>query len=80
MDIQVRKLNFVQESLRVADEELVSKLENILQIERRKQLEKDPVPMTIAEFKRKVEESENDFLYGRENDAKILLKQIDSWK
>ncbi len=39
MNIQARKINFVQEFLRVADDELVTKLELLLRIERRKKLE-----------------------------------------
>jgi hypothetical protein len=80
MDIQGRKLNFVQEFLRVADEELVIKLENLLQVERRRKLKMEPIPMTMEELKKKIEESESDFSNGRLTDAKDLLKQIDSWK
>ena len=50
MDIQARKLHFVQEFLRVADEELVGKLEKLLQTERKRKLEKDILPLTLKEF------------------------------
>jgi hypothetical protein len=80
MDIQARKLNFVREFLRITDEELVARLESLLQTERRRSLEKEPVPMTIDDLEKIVSESESDFMSGRETDAKELLKLIDTWK
>jgi hypothetical protein len=46
MDISTRKMNFVQEFLRVADEDLVAKLEEVLHSERKKRLEKYVEPMS----------------------------------
>jgi len=80
MDIQARKLHFVQEFLRVADEELVGKLEKLLQTERKRKLEKDILPLTLKEFNEIIDKSEDDFTKGRETEARNLLNQIDSWK
>jgi len=80
MDIQARKLNFVQEFMRITDEELVARLENLLQSERKRSVEKELVPMTIDDFEKIIEKSESDYLNGRETDAKELLKLIDTWK
>ena len=80
MDIQARKLHFVQEFLRVADDELVTKLEKLLRVERRKKLEKELQPMSVKEFDEIIDESEDDFTNGRVTEARNLLNQIDSWK
>ena len=80
MDIQSRKLHFVQEFLRVADEELVGKLEKLLQTERKRKLEKDILPLTLKEFNEIIDKSEDDFTKGRETEARNLFNQIDSWK
>ncbi|MDO9254307.1 MAG: hypothetical protein Q7U54_02255 [Bacteroidales bacterium] len=80
MDIQARKLHFVQEFLRVADEELVGKLERLLRTERKKKLDKDLLPITLKEFNEIIDKSEDDFTNGRETEARNLLNQIDSWK
>jgi hypothetical protein len=80
MDIQARKLHFVQEFLRVADEELITKLENTLRKERKKKLEKDLMPMTLNEFDEIIDNSENDFKEGKVTEAKHLFNQIDTWK
>jgi hypothetical protein len=50
MDIQARKLHFIQEFLRVADDELVGKLERLLRTERKKKLDKDISPITLKEL------------------------------
>ncbi|HOB85965.1 MAG TPA: hypothetical protein PLS45_08245 [Bacillota bacterium] len=80
MDIQARKINFIQEFLRVADDELVTKFEKLLKVERKKQLEKELRPMTMNEFDEIIDKSENDFSNGRVTESRNLLDQIDSWK
>ena len=80
MDIQARKIHFVQEFLRVADDELVTKLEKLLRIERKKKLENELRPMTLKEFNEVIDKSEDDFLNGRVIEARNLLNQIDTWK
>lgn len=80
MDIQARKIQFVQEFLRVADDELVTKLEKLLRIERKKKLENELRPMTLKEFNEVIDKSEDDFLNGRVIEARNLLNQIDTWK
>ena len=80
MDIQARKLHFVQEFLRVADEELVGKLEKLLQTERKRKLEKDILPLTLKEFNEIIDKSEDDYTKGRETETRNLFNQIDSWK
>jgi hypothetical protein len=80
MDIQARKLHFVQEFLRVADEELVAKLEKLLLVERKRQLDKDVYPLTMAELNKAIDDSEDDFANGRMATAQNVLKQIDTWK
>jgi hypothetical protein len=80
MDIQARKLHFVQEFLRVADDDIVTKLEKLLQFERQKKLTEDLNAMTMNEFKEIVEKSEEDFKNGRVTEARNLIGQIETWK
>lgn len=80
MDIQARKIHFVQEFLRVADDELVNKLERLLRIERKKKLEEELGPMTMKEFNEIIDKSEDDFKNERVTEARNLLNQIDTWK
>jgi len=80
MDIQARKIHFVQEFLRVADDELVTKLERLLRIERKKKLEEELSPMTMKEFNEIIDNSEDDIKNERVTEARNLLNQIDTWK
>lgn len=80
MDIQARKIHFVQEFLRVADDELVTKLENLLRIEREKKLNKELHPMSLKEFNEIIDQSEDDLKNGRVIEAGNLFIQIDTWK
>jgi len=80
MDIQARKVLFIQEFLRVADDELVTKLEGLLRIERKKKFETELHPMTFKEFNEIIDKSEDDIKNGRVTEAGNLLNQIDSWK
>ncbi len=80
MDIQARKIHFVQEFLRVADDELVTKLERILRIERKKKLEEELIPLTMKEFNELIDKSEDDFKNERVTEARNLLNQIGTWK
>ena len=80
MDIQARKILFVQEFLRIADDEIVTKLEGLLRIERKKKLEAELHPMTLKEFDEIIDKSEDDIKFGRVTEAKNLLNQIDTWK
>jgi hypothetical protein len=80
MDIQARKILFVQEFLRVADEELVTKLESLLRIERRKKFEAELRPLTLKELNEIIDKSEDDIKKGKVTEARNLLNQIDTWK
>lgn len=80
MDIKARKIHFVQEFLRVADDEIVTKLENLLRVERKKKLDEELLPMTLKSFNQIIDKSEDDIKYGRVTEAKNILNQIDTWK
>jgi len=80
MDIQARKVLFIQEFLRVADDELVTKLEDLLRIERKKKLDEELSSMTLKELNEIIDKSEEDIKNGKVTDARNLLKQIDTWK
>ncbi len=80
MDIQARKIQFVQEFLRVADDELVTKLESVLRVERKKKLDVQFHPMTLNELNQSVAAAEEDYKNGRVTEASTVIDQIDSWK
>ena len=80
MDLQTKKIKFVQEFLKVKSEELVDKLDKILKKERTKLYKKKLSPLTSEEFNKIIDSAESDSKSGRLTSAKNLKIDVDSWK
>jgi len=80
MDLVSRKLNLVQEFLRISDEDLVEKLEKYIRSERKRRLAKEIKPLTMKEFNSTIEKSEDDIENGRVMEARELLQKIEKWR
>ena len=78
MDLQTRKINFVQEFLKLQNEELVLRLENLLKKESKSKL--NIVPMSIEEFNDRIDQSLDDSKNGRLTGTDDLLSEIEGWK
>ena len=74
MDLQTRKIAFVQEFLSIQSEEVISRLEKYLKKEKITMEEKAFQPMTIEELNRRIDQSEQDSINGRLIESKDLLK------
>jgi hypothetical protein len=79
MDIQTRKIHFVQEFLRLKNEEIIEKFENILRVEKQKMYEKSIQPMSIKEFNQVIDNAEEDSQNGRLISSEDMKKEISSW-
>ena len=79
MDIQTKKLHFVQEFLRLKDENLIDKLNKLLKSERKKQFERELKPLSKKEFNALIDNAESDSENGRLTSARELQNEIDSW-
>ena len=79
MDLQTKKLHFVQEFLRLKDESLIDKLNNMLRTERKKKFERELQPFRKKEFNEMIDNAEADSESGRLTSAQELKKEIDSW-
>ena len=79
MDIQARKIHFVQEFLRLNNEKLIAKFEQILQTEKQKLYAAEVKPMSVEEFNKMIDSAEEDAANGRFRSAEDLEKDIDSW-
>lgn len=74
MDIQTRKLEFIQAFLKVQSEELISRLEKIL-----KNNTDEFTPFTIEEFNFRIDESLEDSENDRVIESNELLSEIKKW-
>ncbi len=61
MDLQSRKIEFVQEFLKLQSEEAVSRLEKLLKKEKKNVVGKDFKPMTKEQLNHRIDQSEEDF-------------------
>ena len=80
MDLQTRKIHFIQEVLRIKNEKIIEKLEKILHQERKKVIEKELNPMTVEEFNALIDSAEDDSENDRMYNAGEILNDIDIWK
>jgi hypothetical protein len=79
MDLQTRKISFVQEFLSIQNEEIIARLESFLKKEKKNCAEKEFHPMTMEELNRRIDQSEQDSINGRLTESKDLLKKIKKW-
>jgi len=79
MDLQTRKISFVQEFLKLQNEEIISLFEKLLRKERKKISSKKLEPMTLEEFNKRIDLSLEDSEKGRLTESSELLSEIEKW-
>jgi len=77
MDIQTRKLEFIQEFLKLQNEELITRLENLLLTSKSKN--DDFKQMTIDELNSRVDQSMSDSKNDRLTNSDDLIAEIEKW-
>ena len=75
MDLQSRKIEFMQEFLKIQSEEVISRLENIL----RKEKQKNFNPMSVEEFNLRIDKSMEDSKNGKLIEASELKAKMEKW-
>jgi hypothetical protein len=78
MDLQSRKIEFVQEFLKLQSEEAISRLEKLLKMEK-KWDGNGLKPMTVREFNDRIDKSMEDSKNGRLTEVGDLLAEIEKW-
>lgn len=78
MDLQSRKIEFVQEFLKLQSEEAVSRLEKLLKVEKKWEVS-GLEPMSVQEFKTRIDKSMEDSKNGRLTEVDDLLSEIERW-
>ena len=79
MDMQTKKLHFVQDFLRLDDEGLIDKFLNLLRSERKRQFDEKIKKFNINELNDMINLAEDDSKAGRLKTARDLKDEIDSW-
>lgn len=79
MDIESRKIEFIQEFLKLQNEEAISRLEKVLKKERELSINKEIQPMTTKEFNKRIDKSLKDSKEGKLTEVNDLLAEIEKW-
>jgi len=77
MNLEGRKIEFVQEFLKLQSEEVISRLEKILRKEKRTSDERIFEPMTQEELNKRIDQSESDFRNNRYKSSSELLAKYE---
>lgn len=80
MDLETRKIAFVQEFLKLQNEEIISDLEKLLHKRNIELYESKLKPMSIEQFHTNINLSLEDSKNGRVTSTEDLLKEIENWK
>ena len=80
MDLQSRKLEFIQEFLKIQNEDLMQRLENVLKNRKNYADDSDFQPMTVEELQSRIETALDDSKNGRMTSQEDLLKEMKTWK
>lgn len=79
MDLEARKISFVQEFLRLQNEEIVSGLEKFLR-KRKSELNEDTFsPMSMRQYNSEIDQAIEDSENGRMIKASDLKAKINKW-
>lgn len=79
MDLEARKIEFVQEFLRLQNEEIVSGLEKFLRKRKVELIERNLQPMTMEQYEAEMDKAELDSKNGRMIEVNDLKAKIQKW-
>ena len=79
MDLEARKISFVQEFLRLQNEEIVSGLEKLLRKEKAEMIEKNLNPMSTDQYNAEMDQAMDDSENGRMIKSSDLKAKIQKW-
>ena len=79
MDLEERKISFVQEFLRLQNEDIIIGLEKLLRKKKAEMNEKNFKPMTMEQYNAEIDQAMEDSKNGRMIEATDLKANIKKW-
>lgn len=79
MDIQSRKIAFIQEFLKLQSDDIITRLENLFFKESNRQKIDSISPMTLNELNKRINLSEKDSKNGNLTESSDLKKEVNQW-
>ena len=77
MNIEARKIEFIQEFLKLQNEDIISRFEKLMRKENDTSDEKRFESMTMEELNKRIDQSESDFRNGRFKASSDLLAKYE---
>jgi hypothetical protein len=77
MDLQTRKLNFIQNFLKLESEKAIAQFEKLLKKETNS--DSEFTPLTINEFQKRIDKSTQDSKKGNLTEVNDLISEIEKW-
>ncbi len=79
MDLEARKISFIQEFLRLQNEDIISGLENLLRTRKAELLEQNTSPKSLEEYNAEIDLAMEDSKHGRMTKATNLKVKVEKW-
>lgn len=79
MDLEARKISFVQEFLRLQSEEIVTGLEKLMRKRKAELIEKSFKPMSMEQYNTEIDQAMEDSKNGKILKATDLKAKIQKW-
>jgi len=80
MDLQTRKITFVQEFLKIQSEEVIIRLEKILEKEKERMTINNLSPMSLEDINKRIDQSMLDSQNDRLTENNDLTTEIQGWR
>tara|TARA_R110002012_G_scaffold321969_1_gene552905 strand:- start:36785 stop:37018 length:234 start_codon:yes stop_codon:yes gene_type:complete len=77
MNLEARKIEFIQEFLKVQSEDVISRFEKLLRKENMTSDESVLEPMTVEELNKRIDQSESDFQNNKFKTSSELLAKYE---
>ena len=79
MDLEARKINFVQEFLRIENEKIINGLEKLLRKSKSELFEENLSPMSLEQFHAEIDKALDDSENDRMIKASDLKAKVEKW-
>lgn len=80
MNIEARKLSFIQDYLRIDNEKILSAVEDFFQKAKSESFEENLKPMSMEQFNEEINQALQDETNGRLTKAEDLKQRVNQWK
>jgi len=79
MDLEARKIEFIQDFLKLQSEEAIARLEKVLKKEKKLTKKREVQPMSVEQFNKRIDKSMQDSKEGKLTEVNDLMADIEKW-